>query len=249
MATADDDTWLQHVVAIQSGTDERLVNDAVRALQPMIEKAASRVCFRRGVRPQVRVDFVESALTAIITARDTKERKLPPRIQKYDAEAGPFPRWLWKTLDHLLLDELRSLENRRKHETAATDIGHQLGMIERQPELRKTDVDDAIDRTTPFGNRDIQEIEAWRIRDRLRLLAFEGLWPKVPQDLWARWCVEEGLSEPFPQGLEEALTKQDRFATLAGEMGESPEALKQHWHRKRKLLRNLSYVRELRHDA
>jgi len=119
--------------------------------------------------------------------------------------------------------------------------------MERQPAPATRDLDAGMDRNAPFCDRDLQEIEAWPVRDRLRVLVIAGLWRKVPEHLWVGWCEEEGLSQPFPDEIGEPATTQDGIAWVAAELGESLEAAKQHWYRKRKLLRNLEYVRELRH--
>ncbi|HUY34243.1 MAG TPA: hypothetical protein VMV69_15965 [Pirellulales bacterium] len=248
MGTGYDQTWRQHVAAIQGGAEQESLDAAIAALQPLIEQTATRVCVRRRVGRQVQLDFVESALTAIVAPRETKEGgRLPERIHKYDAETGSFPGWLWKALDRLLLDVTKSRRRRAKHEASATDSGDDGGMMERRPDPATSDLDAGFDRNAPFGDRDLREIEAWPVRDRLRVLVISRLWRKVPEHLWIGWCEEEGMSQPFPDDPEEPATIQDSIFSCAAELGESPEATKQHWYRKRGLLRNLDYVRELRH--
>jgi hypothetical protein len=248
MATADDQIWWQHVAAIQKVADQESLDAAIGALRPLIEQTATRVCVRRRVGRQVQLDFAENALAAVVGPRETADgAAVSARIHTYDAEEGPFPGWLWRVLDRLLMDVLKSRRRRGKHEALATDSGDKGGMMERQPDLATSDLDARMDHNAPFGEMDLQEIEAWPVRDRLRVLVVARLWRKVPEHLWVGWCEEEGLSQPFPDNPEEPATMQHRIASLAAEIGESPEAAKQHWYRKRDLLEMLNYVRELRH--
>lgn len=243
MATADEDDLLRQVEIIQSSADASAHDDALRTIEPFVSEMARRVCcFRRASR-QLSRDFVDGSLSSIFGPRGESAGDAAPRIARYRPSDGPFAGWLWTALDHLLVDEMRAAARRNKHELASAALnatrssGYDAGF--------------ASDQATsePFSAKDLEKIGAWRPLDRIRLLSVARLWRKVPADTWAAWCSEVDLLLEFAPLHQEEQPLEHWLASVADAMQESRAAFRQHWYRKRKLLEELDYVREIRDEG
>jgi DNA-directed RNA polymerase specialized sigma24 family protein len=242
MAAADENDLLQLIETIQSARDAAAVDTAIRLLEPLIRDTARRACCYRRPSNQLARDFVEDALAAIVAPRPLAGRTTA-RIASYQPSGGPFSGWLWRTLDRLLIDRIREAARRSKHELASA--------ASRRAEAANYDVDpnELMGTDEPFGDADLQRIESWRPLDRIRLLSAARLWTKVPVAFWEKWCAEADIECPFPPPHSEDEPLDHWLAVLADAMLQSRAALHQHWYRKRKLLADLDYVRELREEG
>lgn len=244
MAAADENDLSQHVEIIRSRTDASEINAAVLAIEPFVRRTALRVAHRRcRTLRQVTNDFVDDALAAMLAPRKARDgAPRPPRVAEYRDLDGPFSGWLWTALDHLLIDKLRAVTRQSKHESAA--------FAARSPDRLGGNLFRTIrGEQESFSTRDLKLIGSWPVLDRIRLLSIGQLWSKVPADFWKDWCEQEGIEMPFPPPRGDDEPFEHWLAVLASETQQTAAALKQHWHRKRKLLADLDYVRELRDEG
>lgn len=243
MTSPGENDLSQHIEAIRSNTDASAVDAAVRALEPYVRETARRVCCYHAVPKQLANDFVDDAPSGMLAPRKRQDQAVAARVVLYDPASGSFAGWLWTTLGHLLVDEVRKAARKNKHEQASAELGR-----DQAQESSSVFESTSAEITTPFGGADLERISAWRVRDRLRLLACSELWPKVPLSLWEGWCHEADVPAPFPPTQNNFEHWDDWLAALADAMHESRAAIRQHWYRKRKLLAELDYVRELRDE-
>lgn len=251
MANDSTQSWEDHVAAIQSGTDEAVVDTAVRALQSLIEQTAERVCRRRMVSKQVRMDFVDEAVPFVVTIprESKKDGVLRPPISTYDPASGSFPAWLWTMLDRRLTDIRRSAGRRAAHEQTMVAQEGEPGFIESTPDPRPHRAADNMDRTTPFCDCDFQQIAAWPVLDRILVLVVFELWRKVSVGVWSEWCSEAGLPNALPQDAEDRRERGEWISHIAELLSASPNALQNRLRRRLKKLEDepLDYIRGISH--
>jgi DNA-directed RNA polymerase specialized sigma24 family protein len=224
------------VQLVQSIPSGEAANDALRRLEPFIRQAARRVSRYLRVPLQLQDDLIACAPSLVWE-----------KIQSFDESRGDFPGWLWKILENRQRDERKRVGRiaNRTPGSSAGEFPDPLAIME-----AKLTIDPVarLDRQAEFGTHDIEVIEAWPVRDRLRMLAAAQLWDKLPTATWEEWVRSEGIPPPFPPSDEHVPeTMADWMKILADAMGETWEAFKQHWYRKRSWLANLSYVREVNH--
>lgn len=186
-----------------------------------------------------RDDFVDGAMGLV----------LAEKRGKFDPTKGSLWSWLRIVLKNELINDGRrrvrcravGIDPASEQESATGDRSHAEGISELHA---------GLDRKAPFSAADMERIGRWGTRDRLRLLSMVGLSAKVPSELWAGWCEEEGVELPFPPaGLLEIEELKLRLDALASALGESYKALKMHWYRKKKHLELLDYIDGLKREA
>jgi DNA-directed RNA polymerase specialized sigma24 family protein len=251
VANADSESWHPQIAAIQIGDDAKLVDAAVRSLQPLIEEIAERVCRRRMVKVQVRLDFVAASLAEIVVARKSRDDPpRPPRIAEFNPVSGPFQAWLWTVLDNRLKDELRARRRREAHEQQPVSVDDGLDPTVNIVDRRRDKPSDVVDRTESFTSHDRKQIDSWPVLDRVLLLTVYDLWRKIPHASWELWCKEAGLPHPFP---EEPAIPRDRgewINLIAEILPASPHALQNRIRRRLEQLRRepLEYIQGIQHD-
>ena len=253
MATGSTRSWEDHAAAIQSGKDQSAAEEAMCALQPLVEQTAQRVCRCRMVSKQIREDFVAGAAAFVWHGLEMgKDSVRRPPIASYDPSRGRFPAWLWTVLDRCLIDFLRSEAPRRNNcgRTITVEEGDSDPILN-EPSPAPPDPADEMDRTSPFmSDSDIDRIKNWPILDRILVLVVLGLWRKIPRDLWCEWCKEAGFSAPFPQNEEEHLTRGEWINIIAELLSSTRNALQNRLRRRLKKLKvnPLDCIRERFND-
>lgn len=231
--------WLKHVATIQAGTDAAVVDVAVRALSPLIEETAERVCRRRMVAKQIRVDFVANSLAEILAPRESRDNQSrPPRIAEYNPATGPLPAWLWTVLDNLLKDVLRATGRRAAREQPIVGRDGEPDIAERAAEPTPHRASDDLDRMAPFADQDVEQIAAWPVLDRILVLVVFGLWRKIPTDIWSGWCSDAGLPNPFPPEPDSERERGELINLIAELLTASPNALQNRLRRRLEKLKD-----------
>ena len=227
MANDSTQSWENHAAAIQAGADQAAVDAAVRALQPLIEQTAERVCRRRRVSKQIRLDFVDEAVAFVLAIPRESKRDgvLRPPIANYNSASGSFPAWLRTVLDHRLSDILRSAGRRAENERTMVAQQGKPGFIKSSPELGPHHTGAELDRTSAFNDSDLEKIVAWPVLDRILVLVVFELWRKIPKKLWRNWCMNAKLPTPFPPEDAVGLDRSKWINRIAGHLSASPNAL------------------------
>lgn len=239
----------QAVIAWQKGLIP--LDTCLRVIQPVIQKIAMRVS--SGYSQQIRLDFVEDALTSLVMPRPRSR----PRLEEFNPDRAPLEAWLKWILTNLWIDRLR------------TEAG---GEEQKQVSLHKAlegeegwtrpvhladqsyEVDSAsLDEVTPWSARDQALINSWPCKQRIAVLALSGLWVKCSSEQWEATVLEfEKLHQvtiprPFPSDEVLALpTPSDRISTISGQLCINSNTLSQQWHRYRNMLEKLEYIQQLR---
>jgi len=242
--------WLKHVATIQAGTDAAEVDAAVRCLGLLIEETAERVCRRRMVRKQIRVDFVANSLAEIVAPRASHDEAAPrPRIAEYNPATGPLPAWLWTVLDNLLKDVLRAAVRRATREQPIVCRDGEPDIAERVVDSTPHRAADELDRMAPFADQDLEQIAAWPVLDRILVLVVFGLWRKIPTNAWRGWCSDAGLPNPFPPETQGERKRGEWISFVAESLSASPNALQNRLRRRLEKLKYepLEYIRGISH--
>ncbi len=237
MATDSTQSWEQHIAAVQAGTDQLAIEDAVCALTPLINETAERICRRHMVSHQLRLDFLADAVTEIVAPRKGRDGTArSPRIAEYDRASGPYPAWLWTVLENLLRDSARSSRRRlaRERRIDSREEGTDFTQTLPDPRSRQTEQPD-IDE--PFCAADIERLISWPALDRVLLLVAFELWRKIPGLTWTDWCVEAGLTDLFPPD-EIPRDRGEWIAVIAHCLGASRNALQNRLRRRLERLRS-----------
>ncbi len=243
--------WQRWVAALQAKTDPGLVDAAILALRPLVEETALRICRRRMVREQLRLDFVAQSVAEVFAPRESRDGiRLPPRVEEYNLDGCAFAGWLFRVLDRLLIDYLKTTGRRAKWEAAFSSISHDIQLGETSVIAEKQDQGIALDRISPFTSRDIEHLESWPALDRILVLAVFELRHKLPHATWQRWCQEASLPNPFPPEHNIPLGRGDWINLVAKLLAASPNALQNRLRRRLKLLQSdpLHYIREIQHE-
>jgi len=218
------------IEAIQRDASKEEVDSALRTIEPEVTQIAQRVCTHRRVAGNLEHDLTGEALGLIWKG-----------LKRFDADKAPFQAWAYRVLMNALKDMWR---RKRKAPLSLKDESITLPP-DRQPDHRGL-VAKALDWTAPFSEDDLARIEAWKTRDRLRLLAVSRLWRKIPESAWEDWCRESNVEAPFPPTECVPEDNPEWMKLLAKAIGENFGAFKRHWHRKRKHLGLLDFVKGLR---
>ncbi len=243
--------WQRHVSAIQAGVDSDSVNAAVGALGPLIEEMAERVCRRRMIAKQVRIDFVvDSVAYVLVVPRVSGVNAGKPRIFDYDSEDGLFPDWLKTVLDNRLIDVLKKTGRRMKHEQPMIAWEGSPTFAESIADPSPDCAGHDLDRSIQFSENDFGRIAAWPVLDRVLLFSVFELWRKVPSNIWEGWCSDADLSEPFPPEPEKQRERGEWISLIATHLSASPNALQMRLMRRLEKLRDepLDYVQGILHD-
>lgn len=244
--------WQRWVAALQAKTDPGLVDAAILALRPLVEETALRICRRRMVREQLRLDFVAGSVAEILAPRESRDgMRRAPRVAEYNSADGAFKDWLFKVLDNLLKDQLRTTGRRAARETAFSSISDDSHDVEAPAaDAKQIDPGVVLDRASPFTTRDVGQLEHWPALDRVLLLAVFELRHKLPHATWQSWCQEASLPTPFPPEHNIPLGRGDWINLIAVLLAASPNALQNRLRRRLKLLQSdpLDYIREIQHD-
>ena len=200
MDSVDTQPWQPHIAAIQAGTDTGAVDQAVRALKPLIEEQAEAICQRRRTKQTARFNFVSSAAAFVLTLprKSLKDGKFRPPIVTYDPAKGPFPNWLAVVLQNRLVDQWRRARRRAKHEVSLNTGGEESDASQTFVDPIQEDPGAAIDWNAPFSDHEHEQIGGWPVEDRLLVLATLNLWKKIHPAIWSNWCSEKELPIPFP---------------------------------------------------
>ncbi len=168
------------VRSIQSNSPSEGVNDAMRNLEPFIRQTARRVSLYLRVCLQLENDLVAGAPSIVWE-----------KIQNFDESRGDFPGWVWTLLENRLRDErkrVRRIEARMRR-PSIDDDPDPVGAIEAKASV---DPVSRLDREAEFGLPDLNVIEGWPVRDRLRMLAGAKLWRKLPTATWKPGYTRRG---------------------------------------------------------
>jgi DNA-directed RNA polymerase specialized sigma24 family protein len=215
------------------GCDEDQKTQLARAVELLSQRMARKISARRGVRRDIRDDFVGDSLGILWCA-----------LGRYDSNKGPVGPWAWTVLNNDLTDRLR------------TRVGQPGPLPPDVPEPPQSSVSpykgacvrEERDRWEQrFSDNDMQLIQHWSTRDRVRLLAVSCLWHKVPPHLWQLWCEETVTEMPFPPSSNPGDDLRSWLCTLASALGENWESLKAHWYRKKAKLTTLEFIQGLTH--
>lgn len=230
-----DPSILAKLVTKGGSPEER--DRAMAALVPIIRSVARRVA--RQFSGQGARELIEESPSIIC------EKLLE---KPFDASKGRFESWCMLVLRNTSIDNFRKARRYRRfsdglgENPAAGMEGLVHGSGDPGPARDAT-----LDHAAPFSSGDLGHIESWEpTRDRLLLLCFYGLWPKVPVDLWSQWTSELHLEPPFPpDSFLHLESKRERNMVLAETLGLPRNTLSQVISRKRTLVQGLDYVKGL----
>ena len=203
---------------------------AFQELMPTIRRVASRVAARfAGLYSE---DIVNEASGQVWLARGGYE------------PGNSFEAWCYGVLRKHLLMELRRQQRERARRN---DRARSPQAVEFQRGLEQ-----ALDRTNHLPQADLDVVGGWPVDQRLALLALSGLWFHVPVPVWEKWIKEYGtthqrtLPDPFPPGtLGECDSLAQRNAILCEAMQAPRNRLSVWLYRRKPMLRELQYVREV----
>jgi DNA-directed RNA polymerase specialized sigma24 family protein len=230
-------------VAPSPGTPPDDTGRALAALvAPLIERIARRVA--QGAGKSDREEFIEEALSLVLAPRS----KSPPRIGLYRPEEGAFEVWLHRVLINCWRSRRRG-DRRRGRELI------NAAAVPARPDSGAEDWPaDGAALEGPFSEADLARLASWGDRYRVEVLCLAGLWVKVPDQLWESWlrsyeaAGRKSLPRPFPP--DEFLNLDDpgrRTVPLARLLGYGrANSLSVRWHRGRKRLEVLDFIRHLR---
>jgi DNA-directed RNA polymerase specialized sigma24 family protein len=249
--TEETHDWQRCVAAVQANADPNLVNTAIIILRPLVEETALRICRRRMVREQLRLDFVAGSVAEVFAPRESRDGiRRSPRISEYNPADGAFAGWLFKVLDNLLKDQLRTTGRRATREATFSSI---LGdsHVDQPPIVgaEESDPSIALDRASPFTTRDIESLGYWPALDRVLVLAVFELRQKLPPTTWRSWCQEASLPTPFPPEHKIPHDRGDWINLIAELLALSPNALQNRIRRRLEQLRSepLDYIQGIQH--
>jgi hypothetical protein len=196
----------------------------------------------RGATASEREEFAADAITIICAPRESRRRRpLPPPLFSYDPATGTLGQWLGQVLRRQWIDRCRRRRPLLPLEEAV--------LVPQEPGAPLHTASSLF--AEPFCPRDLQRVEAWKVKDRIQLLCLSGLWLKVPEDWWERWVVEYEasrglrLGRPFPASEVLALdSHNERKGPLSRALKIPLNTLDVYWHRKKGLLRELQCIRE-----
>jgi DNA-directed RNA polymerase specialized sigma24 family protein len=217
-------------IARDSSPEEERHSRAVVGLLPTIRRVACRIATRfSGLSSD---EFVEEARGLVWEG-----------LLGY-VSGNSFEAWCYGVLRNHLLARLRSQRRERAHRKEVTD--------EPQAAELQRGLEKALDREAPFSEADLAVIRAWPVAQRLAVLVVTGLYRHVPKAEWEAWIHEHGkihqrdLPNPFPpDSLGEGGNLAERNAILCEAMRVSRNTLSVWLYRRKPILRELQYVRDL----
>jgi RNA polymerase sigma factor (sigma-70 family) len=217
-------------IARNSSPGEERHDRAVRDLEPTIRRVARRLVARFvGSSP---ADLLEEALGRVWEALGGYE------------PGNSFEAWCYGVLRNHLLARFRQQQRERAHRSDATV---ETQAVELQRALEK-----ALDGETNLSEADLQVVRGWASGQRLAVLALCGLWRRVPGTEWSAWVEEyrtdhqSTLPDPFPPAsLEECADLSERMTVLCDAVKVPRNTLSVWLYRRKPMLRELQYVRDL----
>lgn len=176
----------------------------------------------------------------------------------FNPDLGEFLPWCRAVLRRLLCSIGRSDKRRRAQERPMPPKdanGNPTGLgtaastddVERDVQVRET----GQIVLEPFSRDDLQIVGQWDSMDRVVLLSLCRLWHKVSSTYWqslVQSLYERGLiDQPLPiEQLVRADSPSERIAILAKALGMRSNTLSVRWRRRKHLLEELQFIRELR---
>jgi DNA-directed RNA polymerase specialized sigma24 family protein len=232
---ADDDGWPNAADFVQRLKARD--NDAWRLLEPHVRRLAQRLV--RHPNQQLKTSFVDGAL-----------REVQARIDGYDPAKGHSAAWCAVVLRRVWIDFLKEDIRHRRLQQASTNFGttdlEVLPDTARDGPSMQELLERAIDAQDEFPAAVVEKIAQWRpARDRVLLMCIGGCWRKVPKADWDQWLAECDVSEFSDQRLAACVDYLDRQNEVARLLGYTPAAIHVIWCRKKQLLADLTYFKDL----
>jgi RNA polymerase sigma factor (sigma-70 family) len=207
---------------------------AVEGLLPTIRRVAQRVTARFG--GSYSDDLLEEA-----------PGQVWPALAGYEP-GHSFEAWSYGVLRNHLRAQLRKQRRERAHRS---DVA-----VETQAVVLQRALERALDQETSLSEEDLAVVREWAVAQRLALLALSGLWLHVPKPEWTAWIGEyrtthdRDLPDPFPPGsLGECSSLAERNAIICDAMKVPRNTLSVWLYRRKAMLRELRYVRDLLDNA
>lgn len=168
---------------------------------------------------------------------------------KYHSEKGSFPSWCHTVLNNRATDMLREWRQRRRVDgvtgTWSDEDSEPYEPIEQaDPRWDKEWglINNQLDGERQFSRDELELIETLPLRRRVIALALMGLWRKVPEHIWNNWLDQACIQLPFPPDECSPANKlAENVRILAASLGDSEDAIRQHFYRARNVLKRLNY--------
>ncbi len=241
----DDPNALAAIVG-DSSQSMSIRNAAYEKLMPTVEKIAKRVLQHFGWSND-QEDLLNEGLMHV---------RLQVQEGKFDRTRSNFTIWCKTVLTNFICDQIRK-QKRHQHRFISLhslsdkdkDSDEQQRLRFDPPDRIRNDLENLI-RNEMLSESDLMKIRRWKpLSHRVIILVLADLWPKIPETEWQQWVNELDWPSPFPpQQMQYLNEPTERAAALAETLGMKRNTIDQIWHRKKRWLIDLDYIRMLRED-
>lgn len=174
--------------------------------------------------------------------------------ESFDPTRGTFEAWSYKVIDNLAKDLMREqwyrseIEGHLGHFFGEEDQEQHFDINEAKDPYSQEDLQAAIRRLDSLPQlppEDIQTLEE-KLSPKARVITLAvvpgKLWRKVPSVVWNQWLDAAGIDPPFPpedpeeEGELDSITRRTEWLASAARM--APAAVRQHYYRSKRKLKN-----------